>query len=390
MRKKVCVITGTRADYGLLKPLIDRIENDNDLQLQVIATGMHLSPEFGLTYEEIEKDNVKIDEKIETLLSSDTTIGVSKSMGLGVISFAEAYNRLQPDIIVILGDRYEIFSAVTSAMISKIPVAHLHGGEATYGLIDESIRHSITKMSYLHFTSTEEYKKRVIQLGETPNRVFNVGAIGLENIKNMKLLSKKELEKSIRFEMKNPTVLVTFHPATLEEDSSEVQFENLLSCLDEFINTKIIFTKANADTHGRVINKMIDDYVKKNSNKSIVFTSLGQLRYLSAIKYVDAVIGNSSSGIIEVPAFKTPTVNIGDRQRGRIRCKSIIDCKPTKDEIKKAITKALSDDFKNTINDIVNPYGDGNVSQQIVEEIKKFLLNDLIDIKKEFYDIRMD
>lgn len=390
MKKKICIVTGTRAEYGLLKPLIDAIREDNDLKLQIIVTGMHLSPEFGLTYKELEKDGLKIDEKIEMLLSSDTPIGISKSMGLAMISFAEAYNRLRPDIIVVLGDRYEIFSASASAMVSNIPIAHLYGGESTYGVIDEAIRHSITKMSYLHFTSTEEYRKRVIQLGESPHRVFNVGAIGLENIKNMKLLSKKELEESINFKIESPTVLVTFHPTTLEENSSEIYFKNLLDSLHGFENMKIIFTKANSDTHGRIINKMIDDYVRNNRHRSVEFISLGQLRYLSAIKYVDAVIGNSSSGIIEVPVFNTPTVNIGDRQKGRIRCNSVLDCGPTKDEIKKNIAKALSHEFKRSLKDIKNPYGDGNVSKKILVKIKEFLLRDLIDIKKEFYNVGID
>ncbi len=390
MKKKICIVTGTRAEYGLLKPLIDAIREDNDLKLQIIVTGMHLSPEFGLTYKELEKDGLEIDEKIEMLLSSDTPIGISKSMGLAMISFAEAYNRLRPDIIVVLGDRYEIFSASASAMVSNIPIAHLYGGESTYGVIDEAIRHSITKMSYLHFTSTEEYRKRVIQLGESPHRVFNVGAIGLENIKNMKLLSKKELEESIDFKIESPTVLVTFHPTTLEENSSEIYFKNLLDSLHGFENMKIIFTKANSDTHGRIINKMIDDYVRNNRHRSVEFISLGQLRYLSAIKYVDAVIGNSSSGIIEVPVFNTPTVNIGDRQKGRIRCNSVLDCGPTKDEIKKYIAKALSHEFKRSLKDIKNPYGDGNVSKKILVKIKEFLLRDLIDIKKEFYNVGID
>ncbi|MCG8540269.1 MAG: UDP-N-acetylglucosamine 2-epimerase [Clostridia bacterium] len=390
MKKKICIVTGTRAEYGLLKPLIDAIREDNDLKLQIIVTGMHLSPEFGLTYKELEKAGLEIDEKIEMLLSSDTPIGISKSMGLAMISFAEAYNRLRPDIIVVLGDRYEIFSASASAMVSNIPIAHLYGGESTYGVIDEAIRHSITKMSYLHFTSTEEYRKRVIQLGESPHRVFNVGAIGLENIKNMKLLSKKELEESINFKIESPTVLVTFHPTTLEENSSEIYFKNLLDSLHGFENMKIIFTKANSDTHGRIINKMIDDYVRNNRYRSVEFISLGQLRYLSAIKYVDAVIGNSSSGIIEVPVFNTPTVNIGDRQKGRIRCNSVLDCGPTKDEIKKYIAKALSHEFKRSLKDIKNPYGDGNVSKKILVKIKKFLLKGLIDIKKEFYNVGID
>ncbi|TCO73649.1 UDP-N-acetylglucosamine 2-epimerase [Marinisporobacter balticus] len=384
--KKVCIITGTRAEYGLLRPVIEKINNDENLQLQLIATGMHLSPEFGLTYQDIEKDGYKIDETIEILLSSDTPVGISKSMGLGMISFSEVYERLKPDMIMVLGDRYEMFSAVSAAMIGRIPVGHLYGGEATEGLIDEAIRHSITKMSYLHFTSTERYRKRVIQLGEHPNRVFNVGAIGIENIKNIHLLTKEELEKSIDFKFEEKTALVTFHPVTLEKSSSKEQFKNLLEAIDEISNLKIIFTKANADTDGRVINQMIDEYVQKNKDKSIAFVSMGQLRYLSAMKYVDVVVGNSSSGIVETPTFKIPTINIGDRQKGRIQAESIINCTSDKSQILKKFKKAFSSEFKDQLKNVKNPYGEGIVSDKIVYEIKRQVLNNLIDIKKSFYD----
>lgn len=387
MKKKICVITGTRAEYGLLKPLIEKIDKDDELQLQLIVTGMHLSPEFGLTYRQIEEDDYNISEKLEILLSSDTAVGISKSMGLAMISFSECYERLKPDMIVVLGDRYEIFSAVTAASIAKIPVAHLHGGETTEGAFDEAFRHSITKMSYLHFTSTKEYRKRVIQLGEHPSRVFNVGAIGIENIKNMKLLSKKELEKDMNFTFGEKTALVTYHPVTLEKNNSRDQFQNLLDALDEIDDLKIIFTKANADTDGRIINNMIDEYVSKNKNKAIAFTSMGQLRYLSAMKYADAVVGNSSSGIIEAPTFKVPTINIGDRQKGRIQAKSVINCYPHKADILAALNKAFSNKFKDEIRDVINPYGDGNVSTKIIYQVKSFLHKE-IDLKKKFYDIR--
>lgn len=385
--KKICVVTGTRAEYGLLRPLIDKIDKDDELDLQLVVTGMHLSPEFGLTYKQIEEDGYQINEKIEILLSSDTPIGISKSIGLGLISFSECFERLKPDMIIVLGDRFEIFSAVTAAYVAKVPVAHLHGGETTEGAFDESFRHSITKMSYLHFTSTEEYRKRVIQLGEHPSRVFNVGAIGIENIKNMKLLSKEELEKKLNFTFGEKTALVTFHPVTLETSTSKKQFQNLLDALDEIENLKIIFTKTNADTDGRIINKMIDEYVNLNKDKATAFTSMGQLLYLSTMKYVDVIIGNSSSGIIEAPTFKVPTVNIGDRQKGRIQAESIINCKPEKEDILKAIKTALSSDFKNIIRNIKNPYGEGKVSEKIIEIIKNFLNKDLINIKKKFYDI---
>lgn len=384
--KKICVITGTRAEYGLLKPLIRKIKENEELQLQLIITGMHLSPEFGLTYKEIEEDGFVIDEKVEMLLSSDTPVGISKSMGLVMIGFADVFERLKPDMIVVLGDRYEIFAAASAASVARIPIAHLHGGETTEGAFDEAFRHSITKMSYLHFTSTEEYRKRVIQLGESPDRVFNVGAIGIESIKELKLLGKKELEKSINFEFGKKTVLVTFHPVTLENSTSKDQFQDLINALDKFNNFKIIFTKANSDTDGRIINTMIDKYVENNKDKAIAFASMGQLKYLSAMKYVDLVIGNSSSGIIEVPSFKVPTINIGDRQKGRVQAETIINCEPLESEIHKAIELGLSSDFKNKIKKTVNPYGDGNVSQKILHAINQYL-NSNIELKKSFYDL---
>ncbi|MCT7541470.1 UDP-N-acetylglucosamine 2-epimerase [Aliarcobacter cryaerophilus] len=385
--KKICVVTGTRAEYGLLYWLLKEIEADKDLELQLIATGMHLSPEFGLTYQTIEKE-FKINKKIEMLLSSDTSVGISKSMGLAQISFAESYDELKPDIVIVLGDRYEIFSATSAAMIAKIPIAHIHGGEATEGLIDEPIRHSITKMSHLHFTATNEYKNRVIQLGEHPSRVFNVGGMGIENIKRLKLLSKDEFEKSIEFKLNSKNILVTFHPVTLENSTAQEQFKELLDAIDELEDTNIIFTKANSDTDGRVINQMIDEYVTKNSNKSIVFTSLGQLRYLSSLQYVDAVVGNSSSGLAEAPSFKIGTINIGDRQKGRIKASSVIDCEPNKDSILKSFEKLYSKEFQETLKTTINPYGDGCASKKIVEILKSVDLENIL--KKSFYDLKVE
>jgi len=384
-KRKVCIVTGTRAEYGLLYWLMKEIETDNELELQIIATGMHLSPEFGLTYKEIEEE-FKIDKKIEMLLSSDTSIGISKSMGLAQISFAESYEELKPDIVVVLGDRYEIFSATSAAMISRIPIAHLHGGEATEGAFDESIRHSITKMAHLHFTATEEYKNRVVQLGENPNKVFNVGGMGIENIKRLELLSKEEFEKSIDFTLNKKNILVTFHPVTLENSTAKEQFQELLDTTDELEDTNIIFTKANSDTDGRIINQMIDEYVAKNAYKSVGFTSLGQLRYLSALQFVDAMVGNSSSGLAETPSFKIGTINIGDRQKGRIKASSVIDCLPKKESIKNAFDVLYSKDFKLVLKTCENPYGDGCASQKIIEELKKVDLTDIL--KKSFYDIK--
>ena len=385
-KRKICVVTGTRAEYGLLYWLMKEIEADKELQLQLIVTGMHLSPEFGLTYKEIEKE-FKIDKKIEMLLSSDTSIGISKSMGLAQISFAEAYEELKPDIVVVLGDRYEIFSATSAAMIAKIPIAHLHGGETTEGLIDEPIRHSITKMSHLHFTAIEEYRNRVIQLGEHPSRVFNVGGMGIENIKRLKLLTKDEFEESIEFKLNKKNILVTFHPVTLENSTAKEQFQELLDAIDELEDTNIIFTKANSDTDGRVINQMIDEYVTKNSYKSVGFTSLGQLRYLSALQFVDAMVGNSSSGLAETPSFKIGTINIGDRQKGRIKASSVIDCEPNKSLIYQAFLKLYSEEFQKIIKDTINPYGDGCASKKIVEILKTVDLEDIL--KKSFYDLEV-
>lgn len=387
--KKVCIVTGTRAEYGLLKPLIKRVNEDSELELQLIVTGTHLSPEFGFTCDEIIKDKFVIKDKIEILLSSDTPIGISKSMGLAMISFSEVFERIKPDIIIVLGDRYEMFAVASVAMVANIPIAHLHGGETTEGLIDEAIRHSISKMSYIHFTSTEEYRKRVIQLGETPNRVFNVGALGVEVIKNLKFMSKYELENDIGIKFNDNVALLTFHPVTLEGNSVELQFRELLNSLDEFKNLKVIFTKANSDTNGHIINELIDEYVMLNPEKSVAFTSMGQLRYLSAMKYCSFVIGNSSSGIIEAPMFGKPTINIGNRQRGRIKLKSIINCNPIKSEIVNAINLAMSKKFKSEILQMKNPYGNGNTSKKIIHIIKEFMTDNEIDLKKNFYNLEV-
>jgi GDP/UDP-N,N'-diacetylbacillosamine 2-epimerase (hydrolysing) len=383
--RKICVITGTRAEYGLLYWLMREVDADKDLELQIIATGMHLSPEFGNTYQQIEKDGFVIDKKVDMLLSSSSEIGISKSIGLGMIGFSDVLNDLQPDLIVILGDRFEIFSAASTAMIAKIPVVHIHGGEATEGLIDEPIRHSITKMSHLHFAATDEYKNRIIQLGEQPDKVFNVGGLGIDNINKLKLLSKADFEKSIGFKLGEKNILVTFHPVTLEKSTAKMQFQVLLNSISELINTKVIFTKANADTGGRIINSMIDDYVDNHKN-TIAFASMGQLNYLSALQFVDTVIGNSSSGLLEAPSFKIGTINIGDRQRGRIKANSVISCLPKKRDIDKAFNQLYSENFKNIIRNVENPYGKGGASKEIVRIIKDINLNGIL--KKPFYDIK--
>ena len=386
MKQKICIVTGTRAEYGLLRWVMEGIQKSNKLELQVIATGMHLSPEFGLTYREIEKDGFKIDRKIEMLVSSDSANGIVKSMGLGMIGFTDALTELKPDLILVLGDRYEIFTAVVTAMVFRTPVAHLHGGEATEGLIDESIRHSITKMSHLHFVGAEEYKNRVIQLGEQPTNVFEVGGLGIDNILNLKLLSRKDFEESIDFKLGLKNLLITFHPVTLEMNTTEKQMTELLHALSKLKDTHLIFTMPNADTDGRVIFQMIEKFVTKYSHAKS-FTSLGQLRYLSCIKYVDGVIGNSSSGLAEVPSFNKGSINIGDRQRGRLKANSVIDCEPTQQAIGDALKELYSVEFQSTLKNVINPYGNGGASKSIVKIIEDTFFDDIL--KKKFYDLEI-
>ena len=388
MTRKLCVVTGTRAEYGLLRHLMKEIEGTENLSLQLVVTGTHLSPEFGLTYREIEADGFKIDKKIEILLSSDLPVAIAKSMGLGLIGFAEAFDQLRPDLIIVLGDRYEILSAVSAALVARIPVAHIHGGEATEGLIDEGIRHAITKMSHLHFVAAKEYQNRVIQLGEQPNRVFLVGGLGVDGIKKSALLSKSSLEEelSIKFQKKN--LLITFHPVTLEENTAEGQITELLQALKELgSGTTLIFTMPNADTDGRVVYKKIEDFVQGHPN-AYLFKSLGQMRYLSCLQFIDAVIGNSSSGLTEVPTFKKGTINIGDRQRGRLEAASVINCQPNKAEINDALNKLYSSNFQAQLSMVVNPYGEGGSSEAILKAIKTIPLDGLL--KKRFYDQRHD
>ena len=383
--RKICVITGSRAEYGLLSGLMKAIHEDADLQLQIIATNMHLSPEFGLTYREIEKDGFTINKKVEMLLSSDTPNATAKSVGLGTIGFADAYEDLQPDMIVVLGDRYEILSAVSTALFYKIPVAHLHGGEITEGAYDDCIRHAITKMSHLHFTSTEEYRKRVIQLGEQPERVFNVGAIGIENVKKTPLMSKVELEESLGFQLGDKCLLVTYHPVTLEDSTAEEQSKNLLTALEIFKDYRIIFTMPNSDTNGRIIMQEIEKFVEENKERAIAFKSLGLKRYLSALQYVSAVVGNSSSGIIEVPSFGIPTLNIGDRQKGRIAAESVVHCKSTLNEIINGIQTILSDKQIILSQECMNPYEKKDTTNNILRILKDYPIDSLI--QKSFHNL---
>ncbi|MCK9380245.1 MAG: UDP-N-acetylglucosamine 2-epimerase [Sulfuritalea sp.] len=384
MSRKVCVITGTRAEYGLLRWVMQGIKDDPELTLQVIATGMHLSPEFGLTYREIEKDGFRIDRKVEMLTSSDTAVGIAKSMGLGLIGFADALDELRPDLIVVLGDRFEIFAAVSAALVARIPVAHLHGGETTEGAFDEAFRHSITKMSHLHFVAAEEYRQRVIQLGEQPDRVFLVGGLGIDNIKRLKLLDRAELESSLDFKLGPKNLLITFHPVTLETGTAADQMAELLTALAELTDTQLIFTLPNADTDGRALIKMVKQFVTQHANAR-AYTSLGQLRYLSCIVQVDGVVGNSSSGLAEVPSFKKGTINIGDRQRGRLQTTSVINCEPTRESIKAALEKLYSANFQANLSHVCNPYGDGCASEKVVKTIKRYAINGIV--KKVFHDL---
>ncbi|WP_445366945.1 UDP-N-acetylglucosamine 2-epimerase [Methylomonas sp. BW4-1] len=385
--RKICVVTGSRAEYGLLYWLLQEIQADPDLELQLVVTGMHLSPEFGLTWRQIAADGFTINRKVEMLLSSDTPVGISKAMGLGLIGFADALHDLQPDIVVVLGDRFEIFAAAQAAMNLRIPIAHIHGGELTEGAVNDSIRHAITKMAHLHFTSTEVYRRRVMQFGEQPDRVFNVGAPGLDSVYKLPLLDKAELEQALDFKFGTRNLLVTFHPVTLEAATATEQFAQLLRALDEFDDVHIIFTHANADADGRVIASMIEEYRQRHSRRVASFISMGSLRYLSTLKLVDAVVGNSSSGIIEAPAFRIATVNIGDRQRGRICAGSVIHCAPQTDAIRAALLKIFSGEFANTLARVENPYGQGGASAKIKELLKHAPVDGLL--KKRFFDLEV-
>lgn len=389
MKKKITVLTATRAEYGLLSPIIHALKKIEAFEVRIVATGAHLSSEFGLTYKEIEQDGINIDKKIEILLSSDSAVSISKSMGLAMISFAEYFEEAKPDALMVLGDRYETLAVCCAAMNARIPIIHLYGGETTEGAIDEAVRHSITKMSYYHFTSTENYRKRVIQMGEHPDRVFTVGSIGVENALSMELLSKSELETSIQFKLDSSFAVVTFHPTTLEDGQSESQFREVLAACDRHSDMKYIFTKANADANGRVINQMIERYVAEREN-AVAFASLGVKRYLSALKYATMVIGNSSSGLVEVPSFKIPTINIGDRQKGRLQADSVINCEATERSIDEAIQKAMSVTFREAIAQVINPYGDGNTSKKIVKILGSVLCEKQIELKKKFYDISFE
>lgn len=369
-KRKICIVTGSRAEYGLLYWLMKEIAADKDLQLQVIATGMHLAPEFGLTFRQIEADGFVIDAKVEMLDASDTPLGIAKSMGRGVIGIAEALDRLKPDIVVVLGDRFEILAAAQAAMVARIPIAHIHGGEVTEGAFDEAIRHAITKMAQWHFVAAEPYRKRVVQLGEAPDRVFNFGAPGLDHLTTLQWIARAELESALGIKLGSPLFLVTYHPVTLKDESPVTAMEELLAALDESPRATVILTYPNADTGGRALIACIDAWVARHGERAKAFASLGQRLYLSLMREADVVIGNSSSGLTEAPALRKAAVNLGDRQKGRLKASSVIDAAENKANIAAAIGKALSSEFRSGLAGTISLYGSGNTSARIRNVLK--------------------
>lgn len=393
MMKNICILTAARAEYGLMKNLILRLQEESEFQVNVVVTGMHLDKAFGETYREIEEDGITIAAKLPILSNNGGAVGMSETMAQAMISFGHFFDKNRQDLLIVLGDRYETMAVCIAAMNAQVPIAHIHGGEVTEGAIDDAIRHSITKMSYLHFTSTETYRRRVIQLGEHPDRVFSVGALGVENILSQNLLVKSELEESIHFELGEKYCLVTFHPVTLEEDSGIRQLEELLRAMDEMTEYHYLITKANADAGGREINKCLEEFAALRKKKIYLTESLGMIRYLSAMKYCAMVLGNSSSGILEAPAMRVPTVNIGDRQRGRIHADSIINCEPCCRSIKEAMRRAEEPEFRECVRKQVQSFGGGDTSRHIAGRIKEYLLREDgkgTDLKKNFYDIEFE
>lgn len=370
MKRRVAVVTGTRAEYGLLYWLMSDIRASDDMELQVIVSAMHMSPEFGETWKQIEADGFAIDAKVEMLLTSNTAVGTVKSLGLGTIGFADALARLNPDILVVLGDRFEALAVAQAAMIMRIPIAHIHGGEKSEGAYDDSIRHAITKMASVHFTAAEPYRQRVIQMGEAPDTVFNVGAVGLDHLVKGEALAPEALATSLGFPLRAPYFLVTYHPVTLADEDPESAFEALLAALDEFPEHQVILTYPNADNGGRVIIPLLESYSRTNPGRVLAIPSLGFRRYLATLKGASAVVGNSSSGIIEAPSFGVPTVNIGARQGGRLAAESVLHCIPLASSIQAAIATAISDDFRHVCRHVQNPYGQGDAAAQIMHVLE--------------------
>lgn len=380
--RKILVVTGTRSEYGLLHNTMQEIKNSKELELLLIVTGNHLVSSFGNTVEEIRKDEFKIDDEIDMIINSDKKSALIKSMGIEMIQMAQSFDRLKPDILLILGDRYETFVAATCAMMMNVPIAHMNGGESTEGAIDEQIRHAITKMAHIHFPGAEYYKERIIKMGEEAWRVFNVGQAGVENIKRLELYSKEEIEKQLNIEFNKKIFLITYHPVTLESENVEMQIDSLLNALKDF-DAKFVFTYPNADFGSKTVIDKINTFVERNKD-AYVFSSLGQRRYLSLLNYADIMVGNSSSGIIESSTFKLPVVNIGNRQKGRLRSNNIIDTGYSKKEIVAGINKALFDEkFKSRLNDIENIYGDGTTSLQVIQVLKT------IDIGKKLLEKKL-
>jgi len=383
--RKICFVTGSRAEYGLMSLLIKSINDNPSMELEIVATGMHLSSDYGLTFQEIERDGFTIDHKVEMLLLSDSQSSISKSIGQGIIGFADLFDKYKPDILLIHGDRYEILSAAIAAMNFFIPIAHVAGGELTMGSLDDITRHTLTKMSWWHFVSNSTYKNRVIQLGEDPRKVFNVGDLGVYSINNKKLLSKKELYDNIDLKFRKKNLIITYHPEALDPQTSKKNFQALLYVLNQLKNIFLIFTMPNSDSNGRIIKNMIDKFVSSHKEHSVSFTSMGHLNYISTLQFIDGVVGNSSSGISEAPSFKIGTINIGDRQKGRMKAKSIIDCEPKINDIKKSIDKLYSTAFQNNLSSVVNPYDGGNTVDKIINVLSDYPIPDIP--KKEFYDL---
>ncbi len=388
MKRRIAVVTGTRADYGLLYWLIHDLHQAQDIELQLIVTGMHLMPEFGLTIEVIERDGFPVAATVDLDLGSDTPEAVAHAMGVGMIGFAAAFARLRPEVVVILGDRFEMLAVASSAFVHHIPIAHIHGGEVTEGALDEGFRHAITKLAALHFTAAEPYRRRVIQMGEQPARVFNVGAPGLDHLRRTALLSREVLEQALDFRLGELNFLVTFHPATLDTEDAASQCREMLAALDGFPEARIVFTLPNADPGGRAIMQLLESYAVRHAGRCKLFASLGQLRYLSLLREVQAVIGNSSSGIIEAPSFGVPTVNIGDRQQGRMRAVSVVDCAPRQADIVSAIRQALDPGFRAMLARVENPYGQGDASRRMLTILREADLAALR--RKPFYDLPVE
>jgi UDP-hydrolysing UDP-N-acetyl-D-glucosamine 2-epimerase len=382
--RRICVVTGTRAEYGLLYWLLRALQADPDVELQIVATGMHLSPEFGLTYRVIEQDGFSITAKVRMLLSDDTGIGMAKSTGLGVMGLADAFDHCHPEIVVLLGDRFESLSAAQAAMCMRIPIAHLHGGETTEGAIDDAVRHSITKMAHLHFVAAETYRRRVIQLGEAPERVYNFGSPGLDHLSRMEWMSRSQLEKCLSMQLGSPLLLATYHPVTLENDSASAM-RRLLAALDAFPDANIVLTYSNADAEGRKLNQLVEQYAATKRGRVRAFASLGQQRYLSLMRVCDVVIGNSSSGLTEAPALKKATVNVGDRQRGRLKATSVLDCPEETAAIVSAIRTVLSEDFRARLPATRSLYGEGDASVAIADVLKRVPLGGLL--RKQFHTV---